>query len=133
MYISTNNINTSPKITHRLICNTLEYAANPLPSITLIITTALINTNNPTIIIKLKFQQYKIPNFKTAPANTIDPTIDASACTFGNHICNLYNGNFAKPNITKINLITTILLFITTLNPSTNLKNIMNILALPRS
>merc|ERR1712176_60544 len=133
MYISTNNINTSPKITHKLICNTLEYAANPLPSITLIITTALIKTNNLIIITKLKFQQYKIPNFKTAPAKTIDLTIDASTCTFGNHICNPYNGNFAKPNIIKINLIITILLFITTLNPSTNLKNIINMLALPRS
>merc|ERR1712176_710950 len=129
MYISTNNINTSPKITHRLICNTLEYAANPLPSITLIITTALIKTSNLTIIIKLKFQQYKIPNFRTAPANTIDPTIDASTCTFGNHICSPYNGNFANPNATNINLIITMLLFITTPNLSTNPKNIMNTLA----
>merc|ERR1712176_1031649 len=127
MYISTNNINTSPKITHRLICNTLEYAANLLLSITLMITTALIKTNNPTIIIELKFQQYKIPNFRTAPAKTIDPTIDASTCTFGNHMCNPYNGNFANPNITKINPITTILLFITTPNLSTNPKNIINI------
>merc|ERR1712176_616614 len=133
MYISTNNINTSPKITHKLICNTLEWAAKPLPSITLIITIALIKTNNPTIITELKFQQYKIPNFSTAPAKTIDLIIEASTCTFGNHICNPYNGNFANPNITNTNLITTILLFITTLNLSTNPKNIMNILALPRS
>lgn len=129
----TNNITYNPKITHIVICRTLEYAANPLPSTNLDITITLAINTHLTSTIPPKFHIYKIPNFKTAPASTIEPTIEASTCTFGNHICNLNIGNLAIPNSNNKKPINIILLFMTTPNLSTNLKNRMKTLAPLRS
>lgn len=129
----TNNITIIPNNTHKVICKTLEYAANAFLSTTLIIITQLITTINPTIIKLPKFQTYRILNFSTAPANTIEPTIDASTCTFGNHICTLNIGNFAIPNNNNIKPIITKELLITTANLIIYPNTMINTLALPRS
>jgi len=91
---------------HRLICITLLYAMTTFLSDPNISITLLISPTTTTGTLDPYNLTNTMPIFKMIPAKIIEPLIDASTCTFGNHWCSPYTGNLDKPISMANNVIT---------------------------